>query len=104
MFEEGSTRGAPMTLCARAKPAPRPFARRSVSSPHVTVPEAPARRPAIVVVDDEPTVLRAVRRDVDDRLPGCILLGIPGVGLRLVVDEEVVRVRPRGDARKLKRP
>ena len=35
--------------------------------PHVTSAEAPARRPALVVVDDEPTVLRAVRRDVQGR-------------------------------------
>jgi thioredoxin reductase (NADPH) len=35
--------------------------------PGVTTPEAPARRPAILVVDDEPTVLRAVRRDVQTR-------------------------------------
>ena len=67
-----------MTLCARAKPAPRPFARRSVSSAHVTVPEAPARRPAIVVVDDEPTVLRAVRRDVQSRFsPAYRVYGAP---------------------------
>ena len=57
-----------MTLCARANPAPRAFARRSVSSARVTTtPEAPARPPAILVVDDEPTVLRAVRRDVQSK-------------------------------------
>ncbi|MET0683773.1 MAG: FAD-dependent oxidoreductase [Solirubrobacteraceae bacterium] len=32
-----------------------------------TTPEAPARPPAILVVDDEPTVLRAVRRDVQSK-------------------------------------
>jgi len=31
---------------------------------HVTTPDAPPRRPALLVVDDEPPVLRAVQRDL----------------------------------------
>ena len=58
MRPRASGAGHAMTLFHRANPARRAFARRSVSSPLVTVPEAPVRRPALVVVDDEPTVLR----------------------------------------------
>src|SRR5829696_3575712 len=67
MYGTASVPGRGLTLFRRANPARRAFARRSVSSPPVTVPEAPVRRPALVVVDDEPTVLRAVRRDVQGR-------------------------------------
>ena len=89
-------RSALLESGARSSSRRQARASRSLGVRAVTAPEATARRPALLVVDDEPPVLRAVQRDLRGRFGEEYRVLRAGSGAEA---EELMReLRRRGEA------